>query len=116
MRPATSSDDKPPYCSTLPITGMPILGKISVGVRNAARGPKIQIIGASSPKLFALPIEQPQRSGAYRQPWRNRPLRPPKRKEGLMAGNIAESRLRTGPGLSQAVAEIRRACEVPRDR
>ena len=51
MRPAMSSGDRPLYCSTAPTTGMPIVGKMSVGVRSAAIGPKIRMTIASTRKV-----------------------------------------------------------------
>ena len=38
-----SSGDMPAKLKATPITGTPILGKMSVGVRSAASGPKIRI-------------------------------------------------------------------------
>ena len=43
MRPAMSSGCNPVYCQTTLITGMPIRGKMSVGVRTIAMTPKIRI-------------------------------------------------------------------------
>ena len=46
MRPAISSGDRPVYCQATPMTGMPILGKMSVGVSMAAIVPMIRISSA----------------------------------------------------------------------
>ena len=46
-----SSGDRPVYGRATPTTGMPILGKMSVGVRMAASGPKIRIIRAMTMKV-----------------------------------------------------------------
>ena len=42
MRPAMSSGGSPVYCQTTEMTGMPMLGKMSVGVRTAAVAPNIR--------------------------------------------------------------------------
>jgi len=51
MRPAISSGDRPVKLKATPITGMPILGKMSVGVLIAANGPKIRISRARTMKV-----------------------------------------------------------------
>src|SRR5579859_3574613 len=43
MRPVMSSGDRPVYCHAVAITGTPMLGKISTGVRAACRMPTMPI-------------------------------------------------------------------------
>src|SRR5882724_7885277 len=52
MRPAIWSGGRPVYCQTTPITGIRMSGKISVGVRNAASGPRIRRSSASTTNVY----------------------------------------------------------------
>src|SRR5665213_1690084 len=52
MRPAIWSGGRPVYCQTTPITGIPISGKMSVGVRSAASGPIISRSSASTTNVY----------------------------------------------------------------
>src|ERR1700709_819629 len=52
MRPDIWSGGRPVYCQTTPITGMRISGKMSVGVRIAARGPMIRMSNASTTNVY----------------------------------------------------------------
>src|ERR1700680_2140560 len=52
MRPAIWSGGRPVYCQTTPITGIRMSGKISVGVRSAARGPRIASSNASTTNVY----------------------------------------------------------------
>src|SRR6201996_6983792 len=52
IRPAIWSGGRPVYCQTTPITGMRMSGKISVGVRSAARGPRISSRSASTTNVY----------------------------------------------------------------
>ncbi len=48
MRPAIWSGGRPVYCQIAAITGMRMSGKMSTGVRNAASGPTIRMVSAST--------------------------------------------------------------------
>src|ERR1700750_1113681 len=52
IRPDISSGERPAYCQATPITGTPMLGKMSVGVLSAASGPTIRISNASTTKVY----------------------------------------------------------------
>src|SRR6478736_5740229 len=52
MRLAISSADMPPYCHTAVMTGMLMLGKMSVGVRRIAIGPTKRMTTARTMKVY----------------------------------------------------------------
>ena len=52
IRPDISSGDRPAYCQATPITGMPMFGKMSVGVFSAASTPTIRISTARTMKVY----------------------------------------------------------------
>jgi hypothetical protein len=54
MRPDMSTGDIPLYCQATATTGTSMFGKMSIGVRSAARAPMIAIIAAITMNVYGF--------------------------------------------------------------
>src|SRR5690606_21451564 len=76
MRPDIWSGGMPVYCHAMAITGIRISGKMSVGVRSAANGPKISSSNAITTKVYGrcsavrtTPTSKQRSPTPQRGPW-----------------------------------------------